>query len=482
MKFAFVDIATYTHELHKAHETIHRSRRLASDLISEKVTGVPLPFGKTSFSRGLLIFASWIKRLGGRVNYVHYCHETEVSLRSLFKESDVVCLYVMTPTAQICLNVAALAKDANPKVVVALGGPHVASQGFELLENEGIDFVCFDSNGVVSAAAALLDSKQLSNCPGIGYKNLETGKIAINEIAENLETDNAELVDYGILPLPLNDYYLNLSASQGCAYSCSFCSDGTRRFRVRPVQDVMSEVLYLEDQLEEGAWIHFFDTIFTVPEARAHQLCDRLIESTRKLFFSCDIKANHITSDLARKLKSARFKFLSIGFETSDDDSLALNNKQNVFADCCATAELVKNSAPDCAVKAYWLLGLPGSSPSKAKKDIQQIEKLLDRRVVDIVGPKCFVPYPETVFFQRPEDFNLKIWTKDWNCYDRFHLPPVSTPSSFTRNQLAECLIEAERAVLMKYCQRLRMSISDVLHIKGLPKRYNGALYSRLIP
>ena len=481
MKFAFVDISTYTHELHQVHESIHRSRRLASDLISEKITGVPLPSGKTSISRGLLIFASWIKRLGGSVTYVHYCHQTEASLRSLFKESDVVCLYVMTPTARICLNVAALAKSANPNVVVALGGPHVASQGAELLRNEAIDFVCFDSNGVAFAAAAILDSEQRSNCPGIGYKDFETGNITINEIDENQEIDNAELIDYSILPLHLNDYYLNLSASQGCAYSCSFCSDGTRRFRVRPVHDVINEVLFLESQLEEGAWIHFFDTIFTVPEARAHQLCDRLIENTRKLYFSCDIKANHITN-LARKLKAARFKFVSIGFETSDDESLVLNNKQNLFADCCATAELIKNIAPDCAVKAYWLLGLPGSSPSKTKRDILQIESLLDQRTVDIVGPKCFVPYPETVFFQRPEEFDLKIWTKDWSCYDRFHLPPASTPSAFTRNQLSECLIHAERAVLMKYCQRLDMSISEVMRVKGAPKRYNGALYSRLIP
>lgn len=482
MKFAFVDIATYTHKLSQSHASIHRSRRLASDLISERITGVALPSAKTSFSRGLLILASWIKRLGANVRYVHYQNETENSLRRLFKQSDVVCLYVMTPTAGTCLKLAALAKGINPRVMVALGGPHVTSQARELLNSDAIDFVCYDSSNVATKAAALMDSAQCRNCPGIGYRNLETKKPTINEIDRVHEAENTDLVDYEILPLPLSAYYFNISASQGCAYSCSFCSDGTRRLRTRPIDDVIAEVLFLENRLQEGAWVHFFDTIFTVPEPRAHQLCDLLIENTRKLSFSCDIKAKHISCELATKMRLARFRFVSIGFETSDDDSLILNNKQNDFADCCATAELIKSIAPDCAVKAYWLLGLPGTTPSKTKEDIHKIEQLLETRTVDIVGPKCFVPYPETVFFRRPEDFNLKIWTKNWDCYDRFHLPPASTPTAFTRNQLSRLLVDAERAVLGKYCQRLEMSVSEVTRNKGTPKRYNGELYSSLIP
>lgn len=484
MNVLFVDIATYSHPLSHRHGEIHRSRRLASDIVTETVIQVPLSGGKVAFSRGLLLLASFIKAQGCNVSYLHLNRETHESLSQAFQHVDIVCFYVMTPTVNICLQLATQAKHVNSRIRVAFGGPHTATQARPLLDSGVVDFVSYGELSPAILAKTLVDIDSWKDCPGIGFKRIsDRSNTVVNEgLSENVRSLAAYPMDYSILPLPLDEYYFNISASQGCAYSCSFCSDGTRELNLRAVDDFMSEVCFLDANLKPGSWVHFFDAIFTVPASRAKLICERLANETKNLSFSCDIKANHLTYDLAQGLREARIRFVSMGFETSDDSTLQINEKKNNFIDCYRTAETLKSAHPSCALKAYWLFGLPGSTPAMAKNDIKQIEQLLEERVVDIVGPKCFVPYPETVFFQRPEAFGLKISSRDWSEYDRFHLPPVCVPQSFTGEQLSDFLIQAEESVLAKYCQRLNINPADLLTLDAIPKRWNGEVYLRIIP
>jgi anaerobic magnesium-protoporphyrin IX monomethyl ester cyclase len=482
MRAVFIDIAVYEHLLGEPHKYIHRMRRIASDLVTEDVTGVPLPGGKIAISRGLFLLASAMKRLGADVSYLHFARETFESMALAFTKSDLVCFYAMTPTAPICLQLAKLAKQFNPRIIVAMGGPHVTSQAKDIISTENVNFVSFGNASPEQISKALLRDISWQECPGVAFRiDGQNQSIEVNAPDPFQKGDDIEFVDYSILPLPLDKYYFNISGSHGCVYSCNFCSDGERSLKLRSIDDLLSEIVLLDSELPEGSWVHFFDTIFTVPPNRAAIICERLAKETKRLSFSCDIKAKHLSEELARKMRDARFRFVSMGFETSDDSVLEVSNKQNSFSDCCKTANTLKSTAPDCAIKAYWLLGLPGSSPRKTEYDLVQIARILDERIVDIVGPKCFVPYPETPFFKNPDRFGLKVWSTDWSQYDRFHLPPVSTPIQFTREQLSSYLIQTEQLVLTKYCERLDTDESNLATLKASPKRYNGELYSRLI-
>jgi radical SAM superfamily enzyme YgiQ (UPF0313 family) len=197
--------------------------------------------------------------------------------------------------------------------------------------------------------------------------------------------------------------------------------------------------------------------------------------------FSCDTKANHITPEIAAKLRAARFRFISIGFETADESSLRISGKGNTFNDCRRTAEILRSNSPGTALKAYWLFGLPGSERKTCERDIEQIRLLLQSQTVDLVGPKLFVPYPETPYFRMPELYGLSIWSQEWSCYDRFHLPPVSTPSCYTQDELAAFLKEAETTILNQYCSRLGTPVDRLRDLSHVPRRYNGDLYARAI-
>jgi radical SAM superfamily enzyme YgiQ (UPF0313 family) len=244
----------------------------------------------------------------------------------------------------------------------------------------------------------------------------------------------------------------------------------------------MEELVFLDRKLSLGSWVHFFDTIFTFPRERASRICDLLAQHTRNLYFSCDIKANHITPDLAAKLHNARFRFISMGFDTADNSPLRMSGKGNTFDDCQRSMKILRTHCPRTALKAYWLFGLPGSDSKTCETDVDLIQHLLRTRVVDIVGPKLFVPYPETPYYKTPEAYSLKIWSHEWSCYDRFHLPPVSTPSCYTQDELGAFLKAAEGKILSEYCGRLAMPEDRLRLTPHVPRRYNGDLYSRMIP
>ena len=225
MNVLFIDIAVYEHPLLPRHRTIHRLRRIASDEITERITHIPLAGGKIAIARGLLLLASAIRLQGGNVEYVHFSRETPESLSAALRRADALCLYSMTPTAPICLQLAESAKAVKEDMYVAIGGPHAESQAKELLDSRVVDFVCFGDTRPALLAQAILDLDSCGTCPGIAFRDRK-GNIHVNPVSRDSERDAQESVDYNLLPYSLDQYYFNLSASQGCAYSCTFCSDG----------------------------------------------------------------------------------------------------------------------------------------------------------------------------------------------------------------------------------------------------------------
>jgi len=211
-----------------------------------------------------------IEGAGGE--YLHYHDETTDSLASAFQRADVVCFYVMTPTADLCVRTAAAAKLANPRIKVAFGGPHLASQWQAILKTGVVDLVAPKPEDPRVLSRALLHSSMSGGTAILGGSGPPSmvGSHGLRMSGQGGE----EYIDYSLLPKSLPEYYYNISSSNGCAYSCSFCSDGTRALRVRSIDNLMEELAFLDRNLPHGTWVHFFDTIFTFPRERASGICD----------------------------------------------------------------------------------------------------------------------------------------------------------------------------------------------------------------
>ena len=469
-----LDLATYRVQLGPEHHRVHRLRRVAAGRLVERICRHPLARGRHSFSRGLLAIGTALARQGARVQFIHASGTNRTALDEGIRRADVICIYVVTPLAEVCLSLAEHARRENPHATIALGGPHIRTQGEHLLASGLADFVCFGWPSPERVAEALTEPSSRGTCPGIGY--LDAGAVRVNSWSRSERRTEAD-VDYTLLPLPLSSYHINTTSSYGCMSTCPYCSEASTPRVIRHPDTVLRELAFLAQTLGAGSWVHFFDSTFTLPRDHATTLCRAMSSNQHRLALSCNVQPGSVTPTMAKHLHSANVKMASIGFETADEAVLRATKGLSSFRTSCECAALLKRYAPTCVVKANWMLGIPGTTEYSVRRDIDTMERLVDDGVVDLVGPKLFIPYPETHYYQDPTAHGLQIWTTAWGCYDRFHIPPPATPLAISRERLGELLVEAEERVLEAYCRRLAVSTGMLEASDDEPGGYAGHLY-----
>lgn len=459
--------------LEKQHAFWHFARRTGQDAVTELVSPMRFTSGKKSICRGLWILASTGHSMG---HEICWRDGEELCLSSLiedFKWADQLWLYAMTPTITKCLTLAKKAKQINPHIKILLGGVHVSIKYHETFKLcPDIDVICKNKQPAHNLMKFVED---ITLMPGCLVKIKD--KIRLNKSIKYNEYN--ETVDPNILESSLQDYYINVSASTGCPFSCNFCMDGSEEFRKRNFDNLCNELLLYNSKLPQKTPIYFFDTIFTYPKDRCIKICKFISKNSTSNYFCCDIKTGTIDREVLTALYHARIRFISIGFETSIDKILQKANKKQSFKHSIDTANLIRKYMPYTAIKAYWLLGLPGTTTDTLRQDIESIKYLLEENIVDIVSPKLFVPYPGTNYYNEPDKHGLVFRTRNYAEYDRFRLPPVCYPKSVGKQKLSEALIIIEKTVAELYSRRLSISIKELVSSTNVPKRYNGPLYAK---
>ncbi|HBB18402.1 MAG TPA: hypothetical protein DCZ97_15905 [Syntrophus sp. (in: bacteria)] len=470
MRLLFASLPTYQMRLGKQQAYWHRLRRIGSDKIFEDVTKLRSPSGKTSFCRGLWLVASAARRAG------HECRWLDISpfdpkLPAEDCEwAEQLWLYAMTPTFHLCCEFAAQAKNVNPEITVFVGGPHTRYLYANCLhEHVALDFVEARPATPDSLAASI---KEPSHMPGMARRDGEEVRVNPCEFPKYY----SEFGDPLVLAQPLVNYYFNTSTSRGCCRTCAFCLEGLVPLCLRPVAEVKDELRLLDSHLGLDGAIHFFDTSLWATPKRCIELCEFISSEISIQHFSCDIEARRIRDDVLGSLARARMRMIAIGFESCRDDVLNFVGKNGSFADRLTIAEHVRRLMPNTAIKAYWLLGLPGSTEESLRDELSGIRTVLKQGTVDLVSVKLFVPYPGTPFFLHPAHYGLEV-EYDFRRYDRFTVPPVCWPKAVGRELLADLLIECEKTVAECYAVRLGVTTQAMAAIKDEPGRYNGPLY-----
>lgn len=472
MRLLFVSIPTYQVVLSSQHAFWHRVRRLCADRIYQAVTGSLPTTGKKSLCRGLWLLASEASRAGHDVRWIDVPPNRLSVLKEDLVWAEQIWLYAMTPTVPHCLHVAELAKKVNANVTVLLGGPHTRYLFEETLQKHPqLDFV--EAYSALAQDVALHVSNA-AHIPGIAYRDATGIKVNDSEFPKIY----SETVCPSVLPSPLASYYVNTSSSRGCNRTCSFCVEGREPLRLRQIEEVKDELKMLNRELGENAPIHFFDASLWAMPDRCMQIAEFIAKSTSIPLISCDLEAQPISDNVLHALANARVHAISIGFESCDNDVLRCVAKNGTFEQRIEIAKYVREAMPSTVIKAYWLLGLPGSSLRTLNSELTGIRYVLEEGIVDLVSAKLFVPYPGTHFFEKPDENGLKL-TREFEMFDRFFLPPACCPSCMHPDDLARVLLECEQLVAKCYADRLGVTYQSIAATTNSPRRYNGPLYIR---
>ena len=221
--------------------------------------------------------------------------------------------------------------------------------------------------------------------------------------------------------------------------SCDFCVHGRAPVRLRDLADVKNELRLLGQMLEKDNMVHFFDSSFSHMPHRCVELAKFISGETAISGISVDFDARTIHQEALDALCHARLRSAAIGFESCNNTVLKAIRSEGRLRQV-AIARRIRKAMPTTVLKAYWLLGLPGSNPKSLENEGDRDCYVLEERIVDLVSVNSSYPTPATIFFEEPRQFDLKV-VQDYRRFDRFSLPPACCPISIGHKKLWNTLV-----------------------------------------
>ena len=315
-------------------------------------------------------------------------------------------------------------------VPVVLCGPHPKIYKPEFLKgNNFIDFVLFGEYEftlleLIKAISA--NKKNFSSIKGLIWKNSD------ENIIKNLRS---EPFDINLLPwphrdtLPMEKYWdlpgdipqpsIQMVASRGCPFRCSFCLwpqllFGGNIYRMRSVKNCIAE---MEFWIKKNGFksVYFDDDTFNIGKNRMLEFSNEIIKrGLNKIPWAIMAKPDLMDKEILDNMRGAGLHAIKYGIESSSQELL---NNCNKSLDLKKTERIIKyTKSLDVKVHLTFCLGLPGETKYTIKKTVDYALGL-DPATIQF---SILTPFPGTALFADLEGRG-RIITKDWSFYDGHH-------------------------------------------------------------
>jgi len=266
------------------------------------------------------------------------------------------------------------------------------------------------------------------------------------------------VLDYSLLDRRfLQNGFVNILASRGCAYNCTFCVERLlwrRRVRKIPEDTIIEEIKTAVEMY--NCFIAFEDSMFDLASNDFLRFCDKL----ERLGYGSHLRQ---TAYLVSRVDSANDKALKragevgiekiiFGIESGSEKVLKMMNKRITRNDIIAACRRAKDAGLN--VNGFFIIGHPGDNLDEFEVTYELADYLLTGDLVDGGVVAKFIPYPGTAPFRRQERFGVEILSYDWSKWGRFGgFYPVSQLRDFSSEQIHSCwrrLRERGREVLTR--------------------------------
>ena len=179
--------------------------------------------------------------------------------------------------------------------------------------------------------------------------------------------------------------------SRGCPFRCSYCDQSVfgRTWRYHSAEYVLQEIVHLKESYGID-FISFEDDNFLLSKDRAMEICQKMLDHSLNIGWSCTGRANEVDDELLPLMKRAGCKTIYIGVESGSPRILELINKRVTMDQIRRSIRLIKKY--DISVTGSFILGIP----SGTKKDIQKTIDFALSLPLDGASFFTFTPYPNT--------------------------------------------------------------------------------------
>ena len=331
-------------------------------------------------------------------------------------------------------------KSKNPDIITIIGGDHLTALPEETME----EFPSFDIGvigegdiTIVELLQALDQEENLEEIPGLVIRNShEVGRTPNRPFVSNL--DSLPFPAWDLLP-DLATYYRpsimgyhklpagSVILSRGCPGQCIFCDRAVFGNNLRSYSAEYSfkmiEDLYYHYGMRD---LEIRDENLVIYRKRLKALCQLLIESKMKIYWSCNARADHVDPDLLSLMRRAGCWQIAYGIESGNQEILDFEKKgislQQIEKAIKWTAEA------GIEARGFFMIG----HPKETEETLRQTVDFAKRLRLHCFHTTYFTPLPGSEVYKYAH--TLGEFDNDWSKLTDWF--PVFIPHGLTKKDL----------------------------------------------
>jgi anaerobic magnesium-protoporphyrin IX monomethyl ester cyclase len=345
----------------------------------------------------LAILASVLEEKGFEVRCIDMEAHSVNHYTQVLKEFEPHLLGLSATTMGV-LKAADMAKEAKsilPQVKTVIGGYGVSCDRDYVMDLGDFDYGVIGEGEVTitELCSAIRDGKGCENVKGVVWK--DEGRAVVNESREPIK-------DLDSIPRPDFDHFdvhsygksLPIFTTRGCPYNCLYCvvnKVGMRGSRAKSAKAVVDEMEYYVDRYGIRVF-SVVDDNFSVNKARAHSMCDLILQRGLDIEFLLGqgIRADNIDRELFGKMKEAGCPIVAMGVETTNPRTMEALRRGIKLERIAQSIEDAKEAG--LIVKTFNLIG----GPYETYQDVMNTVNFNEQMKVDIPGYGVYQPLPSS--------------------------------------------------------------------------------------
>ncbi len=411
---------------------------------------------------------------------------------------DLALLEVSTPSiAKDQEHWRAIRRRSPAELKIALCGLHHPMQDPRWLEGHPeVDFVLIGEyeHTLRDLVQRLADVQQPEDVAGLIYRAggevRDTGRrppIATLDELPWPARHHLPMFDYCDEPGGIPRPSVQLWASRGCPYRCSFCAwpqimYGGCKYRVRDIVDVIDETEWLVREWGFAS-VYYDDDTFNLGKQRMLSFCREFSRRQLNVPWAIMARVDQMDREVLEAMAGAGLAGLKYGVESADQQILDHSGKG---LDLARVREVVHQThALGIKTHLTFMLGLPGETLESARRTIDLALELDPESLQFTLA----TPFPGSALYRELEQTGRLSHT-DFSRYDGFHSAVVST-EALSSGELEGLLEEANRRWGQAITRRVRrgegrqrpslsrpsrnISLPDEPRVTVIIPNYNGA-------
>jgi len=332
-------------------------------------------------SLALASLASWIRQAGYPVGLIdlHVENIFPKDAESRVRDFDptIVALTSKTLGWPAVIEIAQMVRQAAPKALIVVGGPHMS-----IYPRESLSWDCFDMAVVGDGEETFLDicdhvesGSELDKIPGTVVRGRDGTTIQNPARPVPKDIDRYPMPAWDLIPvrdyhcLTLLKPFATMVTTRGCPWHCGYCSQVySEKLRFRDVELVVDEMQYLEKTFGVRE-IVFFDETFTIGKRRMLKFSEEVQRRGLKVKFNIRARVDTVDREVVRALKKAGLRSIHMGVEAGTDRVLKIMNKQITREQTERAFRICREEGVD--TRGYFMVGYYDATPDDVEDMIK---------------------------------------------------------------------------------------------------------------